>query len=139
VSQLCRRADSAGAELERARPAGLARPERRRGTERIVLLGVSVLGLGNNRSLRLERVGRKFRRMSKAEILAELPRLAAEDRADIIHRLWDLEEMALLRGGEPSAEEKTLLDQALEAYRRDPNAGRPWREVLSGLNKPPAP
>jgi hypothetical protein len=46
--------------------------------------------------------------------------------------------MALLCGGEPSAEEKALLDEALEEYRRNPHAGRPWREVLSRLRASPA-
>jgi putative addiction module component (TIGR02574 family) len=76
--------------------------------------------------------------MSKADILAELPKLSPPDRQEIIHRLWDLEEMALLCGGEPSAEEKALLDEALEEYRRNPHAGRPWREVLSRLRASPA-
>jgi hypothetical protein len=69
--------------------------------------------------------------MSKAEILAVLPKLSPPDRQEIIQRLWDLEEMALLRGGEPSVEVITQLDQALDEYRRNPDAGRPWREVLS--------
>jgi hypothetical protein len=30
--------------------------------------------------------------MRKAEILAELPRLTPEDRAEILDRLWDMEE-----------------------------------------------
>ena len=71
--------------------------------------------------------------MSKADILAALPGLSPPDRQEIINRLWDLEEMALLRGAEPSPEEKARLDQALEEYRHNPNAGRPWREVLNGL------
>lgn len=75
--------------------------------------------------------------MSKAEILAELSKLTPPDRQEIIHRLWDLEEMALLRGSEPSAEEKALLDEALEEYRRHPNAGLPWREVLNRLRSSP--
>jgi len=49
--------------------------------------------------------------MSKAEIIEELPQ----------------------GGGAPTAEEKALLDQALEEYRRNPNAGRPWREAMNGL------
>jgi len=76
--------------------------------------------------------------MSKAEILARLPTLSPPERQEIIQRLWDLEELALLRGGEPSPEEKALLDQALEEYNRNPSGGRPWREVLGRLGELPA-
>jgi hypothetical protein len=71
--------------------------------------------------------------MSKTEILAELPRLTPEERREIMDKLAGLEELHLLRGGEPSEAEKTMLDEALAEYRRDPQAGRPWREVLAGL------
>ena len=71
--------------------------------------------------------------MSKSEILLELPRLPATDRREIMDRLWDLEEWDVLHLGEPSAEEKALLDEALDAYARSPGAGRPWREVLADI------
>lgn len=71
--------------------------------------------------------------MSKNEILQELPRLPASDRREILDRLWDLEEWDVLRVDEPSAEEKALLDEALEVYARKPGAGRPWREVLAEI------
>jgi len=77
--------------------------------------------------------------MSKAEILAELTKLSPADRQEILQRLWDLEGLALLRGSEPSAEEKALLDKALAEYQRDAEAGRPWREVLSRLLQTPHP
>jgi hypothetical protein len=73
--------------------------------------------------------------MSKAEILAALPALAPSERQEIIQQLWDLEEIVLLRGAEPSPEVKAVLNQALEEYRRSPDAGRPWREVLAGLRE----
>jgi hypothetical protein len=71
--------------------------------------------------------------MSKTEIMAELPRLSSEERQEIMEQLAGLEELQLLRGGEPSDAEKTLLDAALTEYRRNPAAGRPWREVLAAL------
>lgn len=73
--------------------------------------------------------------MSKNEILQELPRLPAPDRQEILDRLWDLEESDVLRVDEPSSEEKAMLDEALAAYARDPNAGQPWRKVLAGLRE----
>ena len=67
--------------------------------------------------------------MSKSDILEELPRLALEDRREIFERICELEEIALLNAGEPSAEEKILLDRELDEYTRNPTAGSPWREV----------
>jgi len=69
--------------------------------------------------------------MSKSEIMAQLPRLTPEERREIMEQLAGLEELHLLRGGEPSEAEKILLDAALTEYRRNPQAGRPWREVLA--------
>ena len=71
--------------------------------------------------------------MSKSEILAELPRLRADERREIFDRLYEMEEMALLNDAKPTAEEKALLDRELEAYRLDPDAGSPWPEVESRL------
>jgi hypothetical protein len=76
--------------------------------------------------------------MSKAEILQELPKLGLRDRHEIFERICELEEDDLLRGGEPTAEEKALLDQELAAYQQDPTAGAPWREVEARIRKPAA-
>jgi hypothetical protein len=72
-------------------------------------------------------------RMSKAEILAELPKLAPEERRQIYDRLCELQEQDLLQGAGPSEAEKKLLDAALAEYEKDANPGRPWREVLADL------
>lgn len=75
--------------------------------------------------------------MSKAEILAELPKLKAEERILVFERLCELQEHDLLRGVGPSAEEKELLDTALAEFERDGDPGRrPWREVLQSLRSP---
>ena len=66
--------------------------------------------------------------MSVAEILAELPRLSAEERAEILHRLCDLEE-----AGGPTAGEKSLLDNAQAEYEADRFEGIPWQEVEARL------
>ena len=71
--------------------------------------------------------------MSKAEILAELPKLKAEERRQIYQRLCELQEQDLLKGAGPSEEEKKLLDAALAEYEKDRDRGRPWREVLKDL------
>lgn len=73
--------------------------------------------------------------MSKAEILAELPKLEVADRREIFERICEIEERDLLNGGKPSAEEKALLDRELEEYRQNPKAGSTWDEVDARLRR----
>lgn len=68
--------------------------------------------------------------MSKAEILAALPQLSPQDRAEILHQLWRMEETA-----EPSATEKALLDEAQTGYDAAPSEASPWREVHARLRR----
>lgn len=72
--------------------------------------------------------------MSKADILAELPKLTADDRSEIFDQLWSLEEQAAMQRG-PSAEEKALLDSELADYAANPNPGSPWAEVQARLRQ----
>lgn len=72
--------------------------------------------------------------MSKTEILAELPKLGAEDRREILDRICEMEERDLLNGG-ATPEEKALLDRELEEYRRNPEAGSSWNEVEARIRK----
>jgi putative addiction module component (TIGR02574 family) len=73
--------------------------------------------------------------MSKREILEELPNLKADERREIFERICEMEEIDLLNGSAPSAEEKALLDRELEAYRANPTAGSSWSEVEARLRK----
>ena len=73
--------------------------------------------------------------MSKSEILQELPKLTLEERREILDRICELEENDLLKGGEPTADEKALLDRELEDYRQAPSAGSPWHEVEARIRK----
>lgn len=68
--------------------------------------------------------------MSKAEILAELPKLSAQERREILAQLWRLEE-----AGGPTDREKALLKEAQASYEADPAAGTPWSEVEDRLRK----
>ena len=68
--------------------------------------------------------------MSKAEIIAELPQLHAEDRLQVFERLCELQEEDLLRGVGPTVAEKRLLDEALAEFERDGHRGTHWIEVL---------
>lgn len=74
--------------------------------------------------------------MSKAEILQELPKLGLRERREIFEHIGELEDQDLIKGGEPTAAEKALLDQELEDYPRNPEAGSTWPEVESRLRKP---
>lgn len=68
--------------------------------------------------------------MSKAEILEELPKLSVQDRADILERLWKLEESA-----GPTSREKILLEEAQVRYDANPAAGCSWSETETRLRK----
>ena len=68
--------------------------------------------------------------MSKAEILAELPKLSAGDRIEILEQLWRLEEAST-----PTAREMALLDKAQTLYEAAPTTGAPWSEVEARLRK----
>ncbi|HMJ64901.1 MAG TPA: addiction module protein [Candidatus Binatia bacterium] len=68
--------------------------------------------------------------MSKAEILAELPKLTRQDRAEIRHKLTELDGDQWLDTDDPLTDaEKALLDARLAAYEKDPDAGSSWDEV----------
>jgi hypothetical protein len=71
--------------------------------------------------------------VSKTEILAELPKLKAEERILVFERLCELQENDLLQGVGPTAEERKLLDSILADFERDGDPGRPWREVLQAI------
>jgi hypothetical protein len=67
--------------------------------------------------------------MSKAEILAELPKLGIVERREIFERMCELADTDLINGEQPDAEEKALLDRELAELEKDPEAGFTWPEV----------
>ncbi|MGD0091800.1 MAG: addiction module protein [Planctomycetota bacterium] len=68
--------------------------------------------------------------MSRAEIIEQLPKLSAEDRAAIRDKLDELDGNGWLDDDEPlTGEQKALLDARLEAYEKNPDAGSSWKEV----------
>jgi hypothetical protein len=73
--------------------------------------------------------------MSKADILGELPNLGQGDRREILERIWEMEEADLLKGVQPDAEEKALLDREFVEYQANPNAGADWKEVEPRLRR----
>jgi len=67
--------------------------------------------------------------MSKTDILQELPKLGSEERREIFERICELEEDELLKGGEPTAGEKALLDRELEDYQQTRTSGSPGTKL----------
>jgi hypothetical protein len=71
--------------------------------------------------------------MSKAEILAELPNLKADELAEVQAKLDELLGETWLDDGELSDADKTALDAALADYQKNPDAGSPWQEVKARI------
>lgn len=71
--------------------------------------------------------------MSKAEILAELPKLNTDELAEVQAKLDELAGDIWLDGGELTEADKAALDEALVEYRANPDAGANWREVLARI------
>lgn len=72
--------------------------------------------------------------MSKTEILQELPNLKPEERREVLERICQIDERAILDGtASPTDEEKALLDSELSDYENDPTAGSDWNTVESRL------
>jgi len=68
--------------------------------------------------------------MSRAEIIEQLPKLSAEDRAAIKAKLDELAGNGWLDDDEPlTGEQRVLLDARLDAYEKNPDAGSSWEEV----------
>jgi hypothetical protein len=72
--------------------------------------------------------------MSKAEILEELPRLAGNERREILERLWDMEEVAL------TEYHQGLVDEALHSGPAVAGTAPDWQRALQrGLARGQAP
>lgn len=61
--------------------------------------------------------------MSLTEILAEIPKLSFSERQQLIQRTIELEDDEL------TTEEKAILDQRLEDFRRNPHSGTPAEQL----------
>jgi hypothetical protein len=69
--------------------------------------------------------------MSKTEIIAQLPHLSAEERAEVQAKLDELAGYAWQDRGELSNADKQSLDAALAEYEKSPDAGGTWDQVKS--------
>jgi hypothetical protein len=73
--------------------------------------------------------------MSKSEIIGELPNLGWADRREILERICEIEESELLKGVQPDADERALLDSELQDYQANPKVGSEWKDVESRLRR----
>ena len=68
--------------------------------------------------------------MSKAQILAELPKLHSDDRAEILECLWEIQEREL------TAVHQRLVDEAIASGPARPATEADWQGALQrGLNR----
>jgi putative addiction module component (TIGR02574 family) len=72
--------------------------------------------------------------MSKAEILAELPKLTPKERREILLKLAELDSDSWLDEDDPlTDEEKALLEARLEDLEKHPERSIPWEEAAGRL------
>ena len=64
--------------------------------------------------------------MSKAEILAELPKLTREERREVVKKVHEIDGDDWLDEGELSYAEKALLEARLAEHERNPGSAIPW-------------
>jgi hypothetical protein len=71
--------------------------------------------------------------MSKTEILADLPKLKAEELAEVQAKLDELTGEVWVDGGELTDTDKAALDATLAGYHGNPDGGSPWDEVKARI------
>ena len=67
--------------------------------------------------------------MSMTEILDELPRIKAEELAEVQAKLDELAGEVWHDDGQLTDADKMALDATLADYQKNPDAGSPWHEV----------
>ena len=67
--------------------------------------------------------------MSLTEILAEIPKLSFVERQELVRRAIEIEDHDL------TAEEKAILDERLEEFRRNPNSGIPAEQLKGEISR----
>ena len=65
--------------------------------------------------------------MSLTEILAEIPKLSFAERQELVRRAIEVEDDEL------TPEEKAILAERLEDFRRDPNSGIPAEHLKTSV------
>jgi putative addiction module component (TIGR02574 family) len=73
--------------------------------------------------------------MSKADILAELPKLTREERRELVMKVQELDGDEWLDEGLLSAEEKAMLAARFAEHERNPGAAIPWSRFEARLDQ----
>ena len=71
--------------------------------------------------------------MSKTEILLELPKLSAEELAEVQAKLDELTGDKWLDDGELTASDKQALEAGLAEYEKNPSGGSSWDHVRARI------
>jgi len=67
--------------------------------------------------------------MSLTEILAEIPKLSFAERQELVRRAIEVEDHDL------TSEEKAILNERLEDFRRNPDSGIPAEQIRDEVSK----
>ena len=74
--------------------------------------------------------------MSKAEILAEIPKLTAQEREEIYLKLAELDGDKWMDADDPLTDvDKALIESRIEAHEKNPHTAIPWEEVDARLKQ----
>jgi len=72
--------------------------------------------------------------MSKAEILAELPKLTREERREVVAKARELDGAEWV-DPDLTEDEKRILDAELAEYEKHPDTGSTWNEVEARIRQ----
>lgn len=75
--------------------------------------------------------------MSKTEtdIISELPKLMAEERRELLDKIWELDGGNWLDSGELTTAERVLIEKWVAEHEWNPDVAIPWEEVEERLRQ----
>lgn len=74
--------------------------------------------------------------MSKAEILAEIPKLTPQEREEIYLKLAELDDNKWMDTDDPLTDaDKALIESRIEAHEKNPQTAVPWEEFDARLKQ----
>lgn len=71
--------------------------------------------------------------MSKSEILTELTKLNPAERREVLSKLLELEGEDWLDASDLTDEERRIIEERLEAHKKNPDAAIPWDNIEAEL------
>lgn len=74
--------------------------------------------------------------MSKAAILAEIPKLTPQEREEIYLKLAELDDNKWMDADDPLTDaDKALIESRIEAHEKNPQTAVPWEEFDARLKQ----